>query len=49
MTAGTTSSTTFKVRMGPSGASTITFTGVGGAGLYGGVMASTIMISEYTS
>ena len=45
MTTGTTSSTTFKVRM--SGASgTFTFNGNGGSRLFGGVMASTMTISE---
>ena len=48
MTAGTTSSTTFKVRAGdPTGAgATITFNGQSGARLLGGVMASSITITE---
>jgi hypothetical protein len=48
MTAGTTSATTFKVRAGrdASAAGTVTFNGTGGARLFGGVMASSITISE---
>jgi hypothetical protein len=47
MTAGTTSATTFKVRAGGNTTGTTTFNGVGGARLYGGVMASSIIINEY--
>ena len=46
MTAGTTSATTFKVRAGPNGTGTLTFNGISGR-LYGGVMASSITITEY--
>lgn len=46
MTAGTTSSTTFKVNAGSSAAGTTTFNGSGGARLFGGVMASSITITE---
>ena len=46
MTAGTTSSTTFKVRCG-SGSGTTTFNGFGGARKYGGVLSSSITITEY--
>ena len=46
MLAGITSSTTFKIRAGPSGASTVTFNGNGGSRLYGGVMGSSLKISE---
>ena len=46
MTAGTTSATTFKVRAGPTSAATITFNGTGAARRMGGVMASSITISE---
>jgi hypothetical protein len=46
MTAGTTSATTFKVRIGGSGASTITLNGAAGARLYGGVSASIIRVTE---
>lgn len=46
MTAGTTSSTTFKVRAGMAGAGTITFNGTGGGRIHGGVMASSITITE---
>ena len=48
MTSGTTSSTTFKVRVGGSGGNTTTFNGVGGARYYGGICASSITISEIT-
>jgi len=46
MTAGTTSSTTFKVRAGPATANTITFNGGSSARLMGGVMASSITVTE---
>lgn len=46
MVAGTTSATTFKVRIGSSAAGTLTFNGTAGARLYGGVMASSIIIRE---
>lgn len=46
MTAGTTSSTTFKVRAGNSAANTLTFNGVSGGRIYGGVMSSSITITE---
>jgi len=46
MTAGTTSSTTFRVRAGASSAATTTFNGIGGARYLGGVMASSITITE---
>lgn len=47
MTSGTTSSTTFKVRAGGSAvAGTTTFNGQGGSRLYGGVLASSITITE---
>ncbi len=49
MTSGTTSATTFKVRAGQSNAGTLTFNGTGGARLFGGVMASSITITEYLS
>lgn len=48
MTAGTTSATTFKFRCGASGAGTTTFNGFGAARFFGGVMASSITITEYT-
>ena len=47
MAAGTTSATTFKVRCGPS-ASTGTFNGDDGARKFGGVIASSITITEYS-
>lgn len=46
MTAGTTSSTTFKVLAGSSAAGTTTFNGSGGNRLFGGKMASSITITE---
>lgn len=46
MTAGTTSSTTFRIRAGPSGAGTTTFNGTAAARRYGGVMASSITVAE---
>ena len=46
MTSGTTSSTTFKIRAGLASAGTLTFNGSGGARIYGGVLASSITITE---
>jgi hypothetical protein len=46
MTAGTTSSTTFKVRAGGNSAGTTTFNGNGGSRRFGGVAASSITITE---
>jgi len=46
MVAGTTSSTTFKVRSGSASTDTITFNGAAGGRLYGGVLASSITITE---
>ena len=46
MTAGTTSSTTFKVRAGLDRAGTTTFNGAGAARRFGGVMASSLTITE---
>lgn len=48
MTAGTTSATTFKIR-GGSASGTTTFNGVTAARRFGGVMASSIVITEYSS
>lgn len=47
MTAGTTSATTFKVRAGGNGAGTTRINGRAGARIYGGVLASSITITEY--
>lgn len=47
MTSGTTSSTTFKVRVGCNAAGTTTFNGYNGGRYYGGVYASSITITEY--
>jgi hypothetical protein len=46
MAAGTTSATTFKVRGGTNGGSTLTFNGSGSARKLGGVLASSIIITE---
>lgn len=46
MTAGTTSATTFKVRAGDNGSSTLTFNGRASARYFGGVIASSITITE---
>ena len=46
MTAGTTSSTTFKIRMGCTGGGTTTFNGVSAGRMLGGVLASSITITE---
>ena len=46
MTAGTTSATTFKVRAGTGGAGTTTFNGLAATRLFGGVMASSMTITE---
>lgn len=46
MTAGTTSATTFKVRAGLNGSATTTFNGSAGSQTLGGVMASSITITE---
>lgn len=47
MVAGTTSSTTFKMRAGTNGASTVTFCGVNSARLFGGASVATFTIREY--
>ena len=46
MTAGTTSSITFKVRAGPTTAGTFGFNGISGTAIMGGVAASSITITE---
>ena len=48
MTAGSTSAMTFKVRIGTDSGGTLTFNGSGGSRRYGGVIASSITITEYT-
>jgi hypothetical protein len=48
MTAGTTSAITFKVRIGPEAAGTLTFNGRNGGQLFGGVASSSITVTEYT-
>ena len=47
MTAGTTSSTTFKIRAGSADAGTTTFNGSSAARIFGGVCASVLKITEY--
>lgn len=47
MTAGTTSSTTFKIRAGGSQAGTFTFNGQGGARRFGAITKSSLHILEY--
>jgi hypothetical protein len=49
MAAGTTSATTFKVRAGSDVAGTFTFNGAGAARKLGGVLASSIIITETAS
>lgn len=46
MTAGTTSSTTFRIRIGCESSGTTTFNGSAGARIMGGVLASSIRIKE---
>lgn len=46
MTSGTTSATTFKVGAGCSGGGTLTFNGSAGGRIFGGVMASSVTITE---
>lgn len=47
MIAGTTSATTFKIRIGTEVSRTVTFNGVGGSRKFGGVLDSSITITEY--
>lgn len=47
MAAGTTSATTFKIRIGGQLAGTTTFNGEGGARKFGGITLSSITITEY--
>jgi hypothetical protein len=47
MTSGTTSATTFKVRIGSSAAGTLTFNGLTAGGIYGGTFSSSITIKEW--
>lgn len=47
MVAGTTSATTFKFRAGGQIAGTTTFNGIGGSRYFGGVLASSITVSEF--
>lgn len=47
MVAGTTSATTFKVRVGNSAVGTVTFNGASSARLFGAITKSAIKITEY--
>jgi hypothetical protein len=47
MAAGTTSATTFKIRGGCTNAGTVTFNGVSGSRIFGGITLSSIVIREY--
>lgn len=47
MTAGTTSATTFRVRIGNSAAGTVTFNGSAGGRYFGAIPKSSIVITEY--
>jgi hypothetical protein len=47
MTAGTTSATTFKLRAGTNSAATVYFNGDSGGRKFGGVAASSIIITEF--
>ncbi len=49
MTAGTTSATTFKIRGGAQAGATTTFNGSAGARIHGGVLSSSMVITEYSS
>lgn len=49
MTAGTTGATTFKVRAGSNTAGTTTLNGINSTRQYGGVIASSITITEYAA
>lgn len=49
MAAGTTSATTFKVRCGNSAAGTVTLNGTAGGRQYGGVVSSSITITEFAA
>ncbi len=47
MTAGGTSEITFRLRIGQDEAGTMTFNGMGGGRIYGGVISSSITVTEY--
>jgi len=47
MAAGTTSATTFRLRIGPASAATTTFNGTGGGRLFGAITKSTMTVTEY--
>lgn len=49
MAAGTTSATTFKLRIGGDSAGTLTFNGDNGVRRFGGITLSTLVITEYKS
>ena len=49
MVAGTTSATTFKIRVGPNSAATLTLNGNGGTRLFGTTIKSSLSITEITA
>lgn len=49
ITSGSTSASTFSVRVGPNSAGTVTFNGQSGAGIFGGASYATLVITEYAS
>lgn len=49
MTSGTTSPTTFKIRIGSNQAGTVTINGAGGSRYYGGVLSSSIQVTEVSA
>ncbi len=49
MTSGTTSPTTFKIRIGSNQAGTVTINGIGGSRYYGGVLSSLINVTEVSA
>ncbi len=46
MTAGTTSATTFRIRVGPESAGTVTFNGQGGVRMFGTAAKSYMSVTE---
>lgn len=47
VTSGSTSATTFRIRMGPSAASTMTFNGIAGSRFFGAISKSFMIVTEY--
>lgn len=46
VSAGSTTARTYRVRIGPTAAATVTFNGASGGRIFGGVMASSITVTE---